>query len=282
MERKERKMKNAERLLWLFLILLMGAANPLFAQLTKDENLSRFDDRTLHFGFYLGINTMDYRFSHYNDVYKNPVFSNPDLVQNAKNIYYQNITSFRVESYPLKPGFTVGGVVNLRVNSVIDLRFTPGMSLGTRELKFSENITQYINSPELGGKLYPGSTVDRYLTTPSAYIDIPMGFRYKGNRFGNLRPYIYGGGAYRRDLENKRISESAVHPLRNGYYAEVAFGLDTYFPYFRFTGEFKFSYGLNNLIRHDSDITSITPLPYYGYVLKELNSNIFTLIFYFE
>ena len=48
--------------------------------------------------------------------------------------------------------------------------------------------------------------------------------------------------------------------------------------YFRFTAEFRFSYGLNNLIRHD--ITN--PLPYYGYIFKELNSNLFTLIFYFE
>jgi hypothetical protein len=97
-----------------------------------------------------------------------------------------------------------------------------------------------------------------------------------------LRPYIYGGAAYRRDLESKRISESVVHLKRNGYYAEVGFGLDTYFPYFRFTGEFKFSYGLNNIVQHDADITSATPLPYYGYVLKELNSNIFTLIVFFE
>jgi len=269
---------------FLTLLLFFGVANPLFAQLTRDQNLSRFDDRPLHFGFYLGINTMDYRFAHYTDVMQNPVFAQPNGLDilDADKKFYQGVHSYRVESYPLSPGFSVGGVVNLRINKVVDLRSNPGMSLGSRQLKFTENIDQYIKDPGLGGKLYMGSTYDRYLTTPSAYIDIPVGFRYKGFRDGNLRPYIYGGLAYRRDLENKRISESVVHLKRNGYYAEVAFGLDTYFPYFRFTSEFKYSYGINNLIKQDSDPTSGNPLPYYGYILKNLNSNLFTLLFYFE
>jgi hypothetical protein len=276
-------MRVRGRLILLGLLLLFsGVTNSLLAQLTKDENLSRFDDRVLHFGFLLGINTMDYRMMHYTDVRQNPVFFENDALAAEGEKYYNGIHSYRVETYPLKPGFTVGGVVNLRLNRVIDFRCTPGMSLGSRQFMFTENIDQFMGKTETNNALYPGLTKERYLTTPSAYIDFPIGFRYKGFRDGNLRPYIYGGMAYRRDLESKRISETVVHLNRNGYYAEVAFGLDTYFPFFRFTSEFKFSYGLNNLIRHDADPTSITPLPYYGYVLEKLNSNIFTLIFYFE
>jgi hypothetical protein len=266
---------------WIILLILLGAANPMFAQLTKDENLSRFDERALHFGFYLGVNAMDFRFSHYNNVLQNPVLSDPasDLNKKAET-YYNGVHNYTVECYPLNPGFTVGGVMNLRMNNVVDFRCTPGMSLGSRQLKFSDNIDQNIRT--VGAPLYSGLTYDRYLTLPSAYIDFPVGFRYKGYRDGNLRPYVYGGVAYRRDLESKRISESAVHVKRNGYYAEVGFGLDTYFPYFRFTGEFKFSYGLNNMIQHDTN-SEITPnLPYYGYVLEKLNSNIFTLLLFFE
>lgn len=265
-----------------FLLLLLGVESPLSAQLTRDQNLSRFDDRWIHFGFYLGANTMDYRFTHYSNVYMNPVFAQVSGLDAIADNYYQGVHAYRVESFPPNPGFTVGGVINLRMNDAVDFRFTPGMSLGTRNFVFSENISQYIKDPAYGGTLYPTTTYERYLTTPSAYIDLPVGFRYKGQRLGNVRPYIYGGGAYRRDLENKRISESVVHLKRNGYYAEVAFGLDTYFPFFRLSTEFKFSYGLNNLIKHDSDLASETPLPYYGYVLEKLNSNIFTLVFYFE
>jgi len=262
------------------LLLILGGLHPSYAQLTKDQNLSRFDERLLHFGFYLGANAMDYRFSHYENVYENPVLLDPTMAAYAED-FYKGVHSYRAEVYPLKAGFSVGGVVNLRVNSVVDLRCTPGMSLGSRQFKFTDNIDQYINS-EVGKPLYPGITYERYVTTPSAFIDFPVGFRYKGFRSGNLRPYIYGGAAYRRDLESKRISETVVHLKRNGYYAEIAFGLDTYFPYFKFTSEFKFSYGLNNIIKHDADLSKTTPLPIYGYVFKELNSNIFSLIFYFE
>jgi len=264
------------------LLLISGVMNPLLAQLIKDENISRFDDRVLHFGFYLGANTMGYRFTHYSSVLRNPVLVTNVNLSNTAKTYYNGEYSYRAVISDIKPGFSVGGVINLRMNNVIDFRFTPGMELGSRQLVFSENITQIMTVPPSTG-LYDGSTLDRYLTLPSAYIDFPVGFRYKGNRFGNLRPYIYGGGAFKWDLENKRVSESVVHLKRDGYYAEVAFGLDSYFPFFRFTSEFKFSYGLNNIIRHDNEMSSgNNSLPYFGYIFEKLNSNVFTLLFFFE
>lgn len=275
-------MKKSKRILAVALMMVLSI-HAVNAQLTKDQNLSRFDDRPLHFGFYLGVNAMDYRFLHYDNVMMNPVFAETPGLDKQSEPYYRGIQSWTVECYPIKPGFSVGGVVNFRMNDVIDFRCTPGMSLGARQLKFSSNINTLILDTQAGGRLYPSLTYDRYMTTPSAYIDLPVGFRYKGSRFGNVRPYIYGGAAYKRDLENKRISESAVHLKRNGYYAEVALGLDSYFPYFRFTSEFRFSYGLNNLIRHDADLMAPeVPNPFYGYILKELNSNIFSLIVFFE
>jgi len=264
------------------LLLISGVMNPLFAQLTKDENISRFDDRALHFGFYLGANTMGYRFTHYSDVLLNPVLINDPALAATAETYYNGVHSYRAVISDIKPGFSVGGVINLRMNNVIDLRFTPGMSLGSRQLVFSENINESMQSITSQVLYISRLTFDSYRTTPSVYIDFPVGFRYKGNRFGNLRPYIYGGGAFKWDLENKHISETVVHLKRAGYYAEVAFGLDSYFPFFRFTSEFKFSYGLNNIIRHDNDLSSENPPPYFGYIFEKLNSNVFTLLFFFE
>ena len=83
--------KRARVSLIVFLLLLSGVNRPLSAQLTRDQNLSRFDDRWLHFGFYLGANTMDYRFVHYTNVMLNPVFNqNPGLDKLAAN-YYQGV-----------------------------------------------------------------------------------------------------------------------------------------------------------------------------------------------
>jgi len=260
----------------LTLLLLVAGSVRTFGQLKNFENLTHFDDRKFHFGFYLGLNTMDYRMAKYNSVYDNPTVNSSPIVLAATKALYGNKTSLGVKNGTPMPGFTVGGVINLRVSRDFDLRFTPGMSLGNKRLKYvGVNV-----DPLAGGQIGSGSGSDTltYLSTPSAYIDLPLGFRYKGFRHHNLRPYVYSGLAYRIDLENKRISESVVHLNKTGSYAEVALGLDSYLEYFRFTAEFRFSYGLTNLIRHDTT----TPIPYYGFIFKELNSNIFTLIFYFE
>ncbi len=254
----------------LFLLPLFVGAYKSLGQRKGFDNLTYFDDRKLHFGFYLGLNTMDYRLKNYKDVADNPVFKdNPQLLANTIE-RYGGKSSLAAEIYTIMPGFTVGGVVNARLGRDIDLRFTPGMSLGNRHFKLLG-----IENPIVD----PGIDLKTYLYIPSAYLDLPVGIRYKGFRHHNLRPYIYTGAAFRQDLESqKRISEGVVHLKKSGPYAEVALGLDSYLEYFRFTAEFRFSYGLNNLIRHD--ITN--PLPYYGYIFKELNSNLFTLIFYFE
>jgi Outer membrane protein beta-barrel domain len=253
----------------LLLPLLMGGYNSV-GQRRGFDNLTHFDDRNLHFGFYLGLNTMDYRLKNYKDVAENPVFrDNPLLLANTIS-RYGGKTSLAAEIYNIMPGFTVGGVVNSRLGRDFDLRFTPGMSLGNRHFKLIG-----IDNPSVD----PGIDLKTYLFIPSAYLDLPIGIRYKGFRHRNLRPYVYTGAAFRQDLESqKRITEGVVHLKKSGGYAEVALGLDSYLEYFRFTAEFRFSYGLNNLIRHDTTI----PIPYYGYMFKELNSNLFTLIFYFE
>lgn len=263
----------------LILFALTIGRDYVFAQRRSVDNLLNFDNRKLHFGFYLGLNTMDYRMAHYSDVYANPIFQNPAnqwIQQNAVSGGYYQKTRFRAEVNPPSPGFSVGGVANVRLGRDFDLRFTPGMSLGNRHLIYSIPI-----SPAVVSQI-EGSDEQSYLSTPSAYVDIPVGIRYKGFRHYNLRPYVYLGGAYRRDLENKRISESVIHLKKDGAYAEISLGLDSYLEYFRFSGELRFSYGLNNIIRHDADPLKAYATPYYGYIFKTLNSNILTLIFYFE
>lgn len=267
-------MNLLKRKYFLVILTLFVGSVHAFGQRKGVDNLTFFDDRKLHFGFYLGLNTMDYRITNYNKVWENPVFTgNPDITAKALK-YYKTNTEFAAEVYSILPGFTVGGVVNYRLNRDFDLRFTPGMSLGSRSFKYFIDLDPEVVSQS------SGMDDKTYLTTPSAYVDLPIGIRYKGFRHYNTRPYVYLGVAYRHDLENKRISESVVHLKKDGEYAEIGLGIDSYLEYFRFTAEFRFSYGLNNLIRHDSDMTG--PVPYYGYIFKELNSNIFTLIFYFE
>jgi hypothetical protein len=254
----------------LTLVLVTGSVHA-YSQRKSVDNLTYFDDRPIHFGFYLGLNTMDYRITNYKNVNDNPVLAdNPDIAATTTKLYGGK-TSIAAEVFTISPGFTVGGVVNYRLSRDFDLRFTPGMSIGSRIFKYYVVIEP---------KIYTDLDIDRdtYLTTNSSYVDIPVGIRYKGFRDHNVRPYIYLGAAYRQDLDNKTKDQRVVRLKKNDVYGEVGMGLDSYLEYFRFTAEFRFSYGVSNLIKHDTE----NPIPYYGFIFKELNSNIFSLIFYFE
>ena len=73
-----------------------------------EGNLPYVDQKLIHFGFLLGINTMDFRVT-------------------PKD-------SARVST--LEPGFTVGIISDLRLNRYLNLRFIPTLHFGERQLNF--------------------------------------------------------------------------------------------------------------------------------------------------
>jgi hypothetical protein len=241
-------------------------------------NLSRFDEKPIHFGFFLGINTMDFRINQYNDVLLNPVLQEPQyskVVEKIEELYGGN--KLQADLNPLSAGFTVGIVSDFVINDAIVFRATPGMSFGNREFVYNIAIDDEIlrNTGDIG------VVEATYLSVPSTYIDFPVGFRYYGRRFWNTRPYVYLGGTYRYDLETRKNVYNVVHLKRHGAYLDIAMGLNSYLQFFRFTTELRVSLGLNNMIDHTVG-NEVYQVAYYGYPIKKLQSNVFSLIFYFE
>lgn len=269
----------------IYAILLTFMCSGTNAQNARVQNLSRFDDKPMHFGFFLGVNTMDFRISQYTDVLQNPLLQEPentDLADRVKELYgYDNSQtdsiSIQAGLNPLSPGFTVGIVSDFRLSDALSFRATPGMSFGNRNFKYNISIDEDILR-NIGDN---GVDEPSYLAVPSTFIDCPVGFRYYGKRFGNTKPYIYLGGTYRLDLASTKNANYVVHLKKHGAYLDIATGLNSYLQYFRFTTELRVSLGLNNIINHNVGDLNSQP-PYYGYIIEELRSNVFSLIFYFE
>jgi len=59
-----------------------------FSQVKKPMNDPGFDDKLIHFGFSVGLNTMDYRITNYKEVTQNPVFDNNQALLNNALGYY--------------------------------------------------------------------------------------------------------------------------------------------------------------------------------------------------
>jgi len=241
----------------------MFAAVAVFAQKQKVNHMTTFDDKLIHFGFTLGLNTLDFGVEHYN-----PIGSNPEFV--SRNWQDRTIVEgdfVRADISEVVPGFTVGIVSSLRLTKDLNLRFLPGLSFGERKL--------YYNIPVWDIEYYQPL---QYYSIKSTYLDFPLLIKYKARRINNNRPYVIFGGAYRQDIS--RTGKDDLVKLKNGgFYAEVGAGWDHYFTFFRFSVEAKFSFGLNNQLGPNPGPNQ---RQYYSQAFKSLRSNIFTLCFHFE
>ncbi len=247
--------------------ILLFVASQGFAQLSKVNYLTTFDDKTIHFGFTLGTNYLDFNVTNYAVMGDNPNFQ-PTQWQLDGNNQIINTSSVRSDVSALVPGFTVGIVTSLRLSQDLALRFLPGLSFGERKLVY--NVPVYDGNQK-------GSDIYQY-SIKSTFLDFPLLVKYKARRINNDRPYVIFGGAYRQDI-SRTAKEDLVKLKNGGFYAELGGGWDHYFPYFRLSVEAKFSFGLNDQL---GKAPSPQQRQYYTQSIKHLRSKIFTLLFHFE
>lgn len=248
----------------ILIILLIFSYNGIRAQWHGIPNLTTFDDRRIHFGFTLGINTLDLGFQHYNTIYENPLYEKYPIIQ-----FKDEVDSvggvIRADIASLTPGFTVGIVSNLRISENLDLRFIPGLTFGNRKIVFNIPIHD-ANDGYL--KVY---------TSGATYLDFPIMIKYKSKRIINNRPYTIGGFAFRYDI-SKSLNE-LVQLKKTVFSLEAGMGWDLYLQYFRLSTELKYSFGLGNNLSTPPDSPQN---PQYHLALKSLTSNVVTLSFHFE
>lgn len=232
--------------------------------------MTTFDDKRIHFGFTLGVNTTDFAFSHFPTLADNPKF-NPDplLIETIDGQQMLGSSKIRADLQTLVPGFTVAIVTSLRLTESFDLRFLPGMSFGERKLVYNIPI-QDINAEKI--------TIE-YFSIKSTFLDFPLLLKYKSRRVNNQRPYLIGGGAYRIDISKTGVKDLVrIKPI--SAYLEAGVGWDVYLQFFRLSTELKFSFGLNNVL--DVGPSTTTQKQVYTNAFSSLRSNVFTLSFHFE
>lgn len=209
-------------------LILLLAFYPLFlhAQQEKVKNDPNHDDKWLHFGFSLGMNTMDF---------------------NIRSSQMAVDSGIYTEVSNLRPGFHVHALSNLRLNDFLDLRFTPGIAFGgVREINYVLSDTQSsLIDPE-----------DNPVRVESNFLEFPLLLKYKSSRLNNFRPFVIGGINTRIDLaatkktwgrSRKENNLVLVKPL--DFYYEIGVGMDFYLQYFKFAIEFKYSVGMRDVLQ---------------------------------
>ena len=198
-----------------------------FAQPEKTKNYRRFDERLLHFGFMLGINSSNF-------------ISSP--VSNAYEKY--GLKSLENKS---QPGGQVGIVTTMKLGTpVVRLRFIPTLSFQERVLQY------YYTNPD------PTATKDLYAEerVNSTNLDFPVMLQFRTLRLNNFASYVLVGGQYSFDLQSQEdASQSFTDPFikikANDFQGQVGAGLEFFAPYFKFGFEVKYSQSFNNSFIQD-------------------------------
>lgn len=235
-------------LTFIILILAAGWGGGLQAQSFNDKLLNRpyADMRRWHLGFSVGLHTQDLRFTH-----------NGFVTDSGEQWF--------VEQPSFQPGFNVNGLVDLRLNNYFNLRFTPGLYFGNRDLRMRRS----------------GTDEELKQSLKTAYLAFPVDLKFSAQRYRNLRPYLTGGVMPVVNLTTK--SGDYLKLKSSDFFLTVGFGCDFYLPYFKLIPELKFCFGLTDALDHDrTDLTDDPEKLKITQSLTKAVSSMVILTFYFE
>ena len=204
------------------------------------------DLRRWHLGFSIGAYTAGLAFTH------NGLVTDGDA-------------QWRIEQPDYQPGFVVNGLASVRLNKYFELRFTPGMSFGSYDIKMHD-----LNS---------GAEEKQNIKT--ATVMLPLDLKYSSLRYRNCRPYVVGGVMPAFDVSKRRNDYLKLKP--SDVYLSVGFGCDFYLPYFKLNPELKFCFGLTDLLVKDRpDLADNPGAMVFTQSLSKVTSKMIILTFYFE
>ena len=217
-----------------YILLLFTSLTTLsFAQRReKPQNYRKFDQKALHFGFMLGVNTADFS-----------IATKTNLLADYNTLYVQN---------DKQPGFQLGIITSLKLgHPSLRLRFIPSLSFQERVLNYRfvdpQDNTQFLAEDQ-----------ERIESTN---LDFPLLLKYRTMRYNNFAAYIIGGGQYTLDLQTKAdAAQSFKDPFikinQHDFQGQVGAGLDFFLPYFKFGLELKMSHSFGNVLIQDNTVVS--------------------------
>jgi len=183
-------------------------------------NLENFDKQRVHWGYFLGFNSFDFKID--------------NNLPEVKEIEVRGST-----------GFNVGLVGNLRLNEYLDLRFEPGLYYTQRDLVFPNfsKPTQSLREVPSTYIMFPLLLKFSALRTGNVRPYLVGGFSRALNLSSN-----------EKSQEDNSQQKFRMKQWTNNY--ELGFGIDLYFEYFKFSPSIRGVFGMDNEIIYDNDPNS--------------------------
>ncbi len=235
-----------------FVLLMWPLAG--WAQLDVIHNENYDARKTITYGFSIGFHNSSFIRDYSSSIVDWPdsvYLSNPDLI--PLDSVHSIVPKWSI-------GFSLGFILNARLNEYWDVRITP--KVGFYEYKLEYN---YLNADQL------------VEVEESTVVELPILFKYKSQRRTNTRMYFVGGftpGFEASGTSDLEENAEFLQVKRFNFSAEIGFGLDLYYPLFKFSPEIRFSKGLVNLLSEKENDLSAG--------LDGLSTNVVALYFHFQ
>ena len=184
---------------------------------SKIKNLQNFDQKKIHFGYYIGLNNYNYKLDYLN----NP---SSEGIINIENSF----------------GLNVGLIGDLKLRKNLNLRFEPGLKTNILNVLYPNNDTREIKSTYIQLPLLLKYGAKRYNNIkPYVLGGLSTSFNLSGNQNS---PEDNNNGVFRLKT--------------NTFYYELGFGIDFYLQYFKFSPSIRGVFSLKNEIVPDLDPNS--------------------------
>ena len=212
------------------------------ANVHAQMNFSHYDEKAIHYGFLVGLNSSGFAIS-----LDDAVLERDDSLRYVRSGH--------------GPGFHLGVVSDFRLAEHAALRFTPTLMFLQRDMYYS----------------YTRPSSDLRKSVQMANLDFPLLFKWRSDRIRNYRMYVVGGFKYSIDMASQeRVVDDVerVKLRRHDYSFDFGVGMDLYFPFFKMSPELRFSQGIRNTLVSERHI--------YSAPLDALLGRTITLSFHFE
>lgn len=204
------------------------------------RNNPNYDNRKLTYGFLIGLHSSIYQIN----------YSDQFITQSFDTVHSVNSS--------WTSGFTLGFIVNYRLNEFLDLRLTP-------EVAFYEQKVRY----QFTNEAFEDARVE------STMVEFPVLLKYKSERRGNIRMYMIGGVKPAIEASGKKDNTKAeLEVIGSNLSLEAGFGFDLYYPLFKFSPEIRFSRGVIDILGNQTNA--------YGQPIQRVNTNTVTVYFLFQ
>jgi hypothetical protein len=227
------------------IIVIMMLPLLAIAQERKVQNRPYIDFRRLHYGFFFGLHAQDMELA-----------NNGFITENGEQ-WYADVSAYN-------PGFSVGVLADLRINTYIALRLLPTLHFGEKQVVFRE---------------YNSGNRERQ-QIKSTYFSLPLDVKISAQRFNNYRPYVIAGVNPMLDMTVKKQRQLLMKKF--DFMVEVGMGCDFYMPFFKLNPELKFCFSMLDVL--DKNRNDLLDENYKKFTesIDKATTKMIVLSFYFE